>query len=262
MDINKIFEEVYKELRAYYDLEAEFKHYEQFYSEEQIDKGFSLEEHLKDYLLNGFNENVRALKLFSGDDEQDYEHLSLISNSFDFIDELDIQDLKRIIELDYSEYYNIEYFDSFLNEEVYYLFNMDKEDYKKHTHYCQSYSGALYLDLNIDNSKLEDLIKEYNITDEEQLEVEVEYHITENYKGILYYCVYRWLFKSFSIDYKEIHQEWVKLQEKAKEELKIKQEELKKEIEELKQELKVISPKAKIYKILENNIKIKELELD
>ena len=261
MNIDKIFEEVYQELRAYYDLGAEFKHYEHFYSQEQINKGFSLEEHFKDYLLNGFNENVRALKLFDGNDEQDYEHLNLISNSCEYIDELDIQDLKRIIELDYSEYYNIEYFDSFLDEEVYYLFNMNKEDYKKYTHYCQSYSGALYLDLDIDNSKLEDLIKEYKITDEEQLKAEVEEHITENYKGILYYCVYDHLFKDFSIDYKEICTEWKNLQEKAKEELKIKQEELKKEIEELKQELKIISPKAKIHKILESNIKIKELEL-
>lgn len=261
MDINKIFDEVYQELRAYYDLGAEFKHYEQFYSQEQINKAFSLEEHFKEYLMNGFDENVRSLKLFDGNDELDHEHLSLMYNSQHNIQEHTISQLKEMINNDYYEYYNVEYYDSYLLEMVYDLFNFNTNDFNKYTWYCQSYSGALYLSLNIDNFKIEDLIKEYDITNEEQLKAEIEDHITKNYKAILYYCVYNWLFKGLSIDYKELCQEWVKVQELAKEELKIQQEELKKEIEELREELKVISPRAKIYKILENNIKLKELSL-
>lgn len=261
MNINKIFDEVYEELRDYYDLDKEFKHYENFYNQEQINKGFSLEAHFKDYLLNGFNEDIRSLKLLTGDDELDHEYLSLMYNTQENIKDYEISQLKQIINSDYYEFYNIEYYDSYLSEEILYLFNMDENDFNKYTHYCQSYSGTLYLNLDIDRPDFKYHIENYD-TEEIYIKQAIEEHIRDNYKAILYYCVYRWLFRGFSIDYKEITSEWVRVQELAREELKIKEKELKKEIEELEQELKVISPKAKIYKILENNIILKKLELE
>lgn len=169
MDYNKIFEKVYLESRAYYNLEEDFKHYENFYNKEQIDKNFCLEEHFKNYLLNG---------------------------------------------------------------------------------------------LYIDQPNLKEFVREFQITDDYELKTQIENHFTENYKDILYYCVYKWLFTGYSIDYKELYQKWENLQKKAKEELKIKKEELNVEIKELKEELKVISSTAKIYKILKNDIKFKSLQLN